>query len=112
MNLTLTITDMIKITKKLVFKITGFKAAELAGQEVHSLAGLGQHLDLMVECREEHLQAVELIEVQAQVLLNHVDWTPPVIFISSSPPSRVSTFSVHFCFSSFQQFPLSLRLHL
>ena len=67
--------------------------AELAGQEVHSLAGLVQHLDLMEECRVVHFQAVELIVVQAQVLLDHGDWTPPVVFISSS-----------------QEFPLSLQL--
>ena len=104
MNLTLTITDMIKITEKLVFKITGFKVAELAGQEVHSLAGLGQHLDLMVESRVEHFQAVELLVVQAQVLLDHGDWTPPMIFISSSPLSRVSTFSSS-AISSFSSAP-------
>ena len=82
--------------------------AELAGQEVHSLAGLVQHLDLMVECRVEHFQAVELIVGQAQVLLDHGVWTPPVVFISSSPPSRVSTFSA----SPLQKFPLSLQLRL
>ena len=59
--------------------------AELAGQEVHSLAGLVQHLDLMVECRVEHFQAVELVVAEAQDLPEHADGEGKGIMSSQRP---------------------------